>query len=183
MVSMNRPSVYAELAIHGPWPVGRGAATRASLLLAGIAASLAACSSSAPLPPPSCPQAQIAAPADRIGNNNAAGELRYVATLARIESDCRWAEDEGIELNLAVAFEAERAAAFDGAPIELAYFVATVDPGQQIIGKQVFVASFALPEGQPSGGVVEQLTLRLPVPGEIGNAGGYRVYVGFQPGG
>ncbi|MEM7042040.1 MAG: hypothetical protein AAF543_04435 [Pseudomonadota bacterium] len=128
-----------------------------------------------------CPPAQIAVPADRIGNNNADGELRFVAIMEQLVSDCR-IEDDEVEVDIAFTLSVERGPAFNDQPVELVYFLATVDPKREIIDKQILDVELKLEPDQPLSALREEVTLRLPVSTEASGAN-YSLYLGFQPDG
>ncbi len=152
----------------------------------GLLAGLAACSGSSdtPITPAiarisTCPQAQIAVPADRVSFKGPDDSLRYIAAITDLQSDCR-IEADGVEVDLAFALRAEKGPGFADDPVAVSYFVATLDPAQQIIGKQIFASRFVLPPDQPTGGRVETVTLRLPNTADLPITS-YRLYIGFQP--
>lgn len=128
-----------------------------------------------------CPPAQIAVPADRIGNNNSEGELRFVATIGELTSSCRLDQDQ-VEVDLAFTLNAEPGPAFDARPVRLTYFLATVDPNRAIIDKQILDVEIDVDPASPVTGLREAVTLRLPASTEASGAN-YNLYVGFQPDG
>jgi hypothetical protein len=143
---------------------------------------LGACSSTAPVPPPPpvCPTALLLSGAERSAAYRSESDrtpdgLQHLAVLTDLASDCRYVED-GVEVDLAFNLIAERGPAF---AVQLAYFVATVDPQQQIVAKQVFNSEIDFPAGQDSAGSAQQLTLKIPSVNAEGGAG-YDIYVGFQ---
>lgn len=125
-----------------------------------------------------CPPAQIAVPSDRIGHNSGDGELSFIATLKDLSSSCRL-EDDDIEIDLAFVMQAERGPAFGDKPLELIYFLATVDPNRDIIDKQLLDLKLDFGPDQPVGAVREEVTLRLPASTEATGAN-YSLYLGFQ---
>jgi hypothetical protein len=156
------------------------------LVLAAVAALLlGGCSSSPPPPPaPICPTALLLSGADRVAAYRSDGErtpegLQHLAVLTDLASDCRYLEG-ALEVDLAFNLIAERGPAFAGAPLELAYFVATVDSQQQqIVAKQVFNSEIDFPADQQVAGSAQQLTLKIPAVTPEGGAG-YDIYLGFQ---
>ena len=149
-----------------------------------LVACLSACASTpGDLARDACPQAQIAVPSDRIGHNNSEGELRFVAVMEELTSDCRRAEGEDdVEVDITFAMRAERGPAFEGQPVQLTYFLATVDPQREIIDKQVLDVQLDFGPDQPKSALRESVTLRLPASTEASGAN-YSLYLGFQPDG
>ena len=147
------------------------------------ALALCACSSSDPQAPPiACPTAVLLDGADRTSAYRAGAErrpdnLRYMAALLNLASDCREV-DEGIDVDLSFDVLAERGAAVSDTE-ELEYFVATVGPDDQILAKEVLRGDVTFAEDEQRAGWHEDLTLRLPSV-TAGEAAGYRLYVGFQ---
>lgn len=126
-----------------------------------------------------CPPTQIAVPTDRIGHGDEDGRIRYVATMEQLSSSCRQ-DGEHVEVDIAFLLRAERGPAFEEKPVELIYYVATVDPSREIVDKQLLDLSLTLAPDQSEGSVREQLTLRLPLSSEASGAN-YSLYLGFQP--
>jgi hypothetical protein len=155
--------------------------------VAALAAALllGACGSTAPVPPPPpvCPTAMLLSGAERSAAYRSESDrtpdgLQHLAVLTDLASDCRYIAD-GVEVDLAFNLIAERGPAFEGGPVQLAYFVATVDPQQQILAKQVFNSEIDFPAGQDTAGSAQQLTLKIPSVSAEGGAS-YDIYVGFQ---
>lgn len=126
-----------------------------------------------------CPSAQIAVPSDRIGHSDNEGKLRYVATIEQLISDCRIEEDH-VAVDLAFNLKAKRGPVFLEEPINLTYYVATVDPKRDIVDKQLLNVLIELQPEQEEGIVLEELTLQLPLPNDATGAN-YNLYLGFQP--
>jgi len=126
-----------------------------------------------------CPPAQIAVPADRIGYNGQDGELRFVAVMDQLVSSCR--QDEGdLEIDIAFTMSAEPGPAFEDQPVQLTYFLATVDPNRTIVDKQILDVELDVDPDLPVSAVREEVTLRLPASTEASGAN-YDLYIGFQP--
>ncbi|MEM8948954.1 MAG: hypothetical protein AAGA21_20790 [Pseudomonadota bacterium] len=149
-----------------------------------LTAWLSACASTpGELAREACPQAQIAVPSDRIGQNNGDGELRFVAVMEQLSSNCRREEGEDdVEVDITFTMRAERGPAFEGQPLQLTYFLATVDPQREIIDKQVLNVQLDFGPDQPESALRESVTLRLPASTEASGAN-YSLYLGFQPDG
>jgi len=126
-----------------------------------------------------CPPAQIAVPSDRIGNNNQKGDLRFVAIMEQLSSSCRQ-DEKDVEIDIAFTMRAERGPAFEGKPVRLTYFLATVDPEREIIDKQILGLQLDFQPDQTSSALRERVTLRLPASTEATGAN-YSLYLGFQP--
>ncbi|MGI9421272.1 MAG: hypothetical protein ACR2RA_25880 [Geminicoccaceae bacterium] len=125
-----------------------------------------------------CPPAQIAAPADRIGFNDGDGELRFVATMDALASDCRQ-DDDDIEVDMAFTMSAERGPGLEEGPVRLTYFLATVDPKREIVDKQLLDVELDFEPDQPVSTVREAVTIRLPASTDASGAN-YSLYLGFQ---
>ncbi len=145
-----------------------------------LASFLSACANqSGDLALDACPPAQIAVPTDRIGYDNGDGELRFVAIMEQLSSSCRRDEDD-VEVDITFIMRAERGPAFEGQPVRLSYFLATVDPKREIVDKQVLDVQLAFEPDQPESALRESVTLRLPASTEATGAN-YSLYLGFQP--
>ena len=126
-----------------------------------------------------CPSAQIAVPSDQIGHSDSEGRIRYVAKIEQLVSDCT-VDDDKIAVDLTFNVRAERGPVFEGRPISLTYFIATVDPNREIIDKQLLDVLFELALEQAESVSREELTLHLPLPKDYAGAN-YNLYLGFQP--
>lgn len=147
---------------------------------AGIALIVAACASQPEeLASVACPPVQIAVPADRLGHNNEAGELRFVAVMDDLFSSCQQDEDV-LEVEITFTMSAERGPAFDEGQVDLTYFLATVDPNRDIVDKQILGVQLDLGNGKALSALSETVTLRLPASTEASGAN-YSLYLGFQP--
>ena len=158
--------------------------TRDHPIAAALLALLSACGSSSPEPaPPACPTALFLKGAERTaayrpGTDPRPADLRYLAVLTDLASACRY-ENNGVDVALRFNLIAEQGPAYDGGPLRLTYFVATMGPDQQILNKQLFDADVAFPEGQQLAGSAQEMTVHLP---EVTPAAGqqYGVFLGFQ---
>ncbi len=149
-------------------------------IAAGITLLLAACASQpGERVELACPPVQIAVPADRLGHNNEAGELRFIAVMDELISSCRQDEDN-LEVEITFTMSAERGPAFDAEQVDLAYFLATVDPNRDIIDKQILDVQLDLGDDKALSALSETVTLRLPASTEASGAN-YSLYLGFQP--
>lgn len=126
-----------------------------------------------------CPPVQIAVPADRLGHNNDKGELRFVAVMDELISNCRQ-DEENLEVEITFTMSAERGPAFDEDSVDLTYFLATVDPNRDIVDKQILDVQLDLGDNKAISSLSETVTLRLPASTEASGAN-YSLYLGFQP--
>lgn len=145
-----------------------------------LSLTLGACSATTPGDlETACPPTQIAVPSDRVGHSDESGRLRYVATIEQLTSSCR-TDDEFVEVDIAFDLKAERGPVFQERPVDLSYYIATVDPKREIVDKQILNVSLALAADQTEHSIRESLTLRLPVSSDATGAN-YSLYIGFQP--
>jgi hypothetical protein len=147
--------------------------------IGGFAGVLAACAGSEPVLVDACPPAQIAVPADRVGNANADGELRFVVTMDDLASSCSH-DGETVLVDLDFVVTASPGPGLDVESVPVSYFLATIDPARKIVDKQVVTIEIDLGEAETERRVRQELTLRLPVSTDAGGAN-YSLYVGFQP--
>ena len=149
---------------------------------------LGACGSTEPEPaPPLCPATLLLDGAERItayrpGAEPRASEIRYLAVLTDLTSDCRYFSGEdgaGVDVDLAFKLIAERGPAMSGDE-EVSYFVQAVGPdGRTLPGAQWMLGGdLGFVEGQDRVGWSEELTLRLPSV-TPDNGASYTFYVGF----
>lgn len=105
-------------------------------------------------------------------------DLRYLAVLSDLVSACRY-DGAGAEVGLRFNLIAEQGPAYDGGPLRLTYFVASLGPDQQVLSKPLFEADVEFAEGQPHAGSTQEMTLLMP---NVTEAAGpqYSVLVGFQ---
>jgi outer membrane protein OmpA-like peptidoglycan-associated protein len=150
-----------------------GAAVAAALLLTACA------SQPRDVADVACPPVQIAVPADRLGHNNEAGELRFVAVMDELISSCRQADDN-LEVEITFTMSAERGPAFDDEELDVTYFLATVDPNRDIVDKQILSVRLDLGDDKALSALSETVTLSLPAATEASGAN-YSLYLGFQP--
>lgn len=153
-------------------------------IAAASLALLSACGSSNPAPPSApCPTALLLKGAERTaeyrpGPSTRPADLRYLAVLTDLVSACSY-DEAGAEVGLRFNLIAEQGPAYDGGPLQLTYFIATLAPDQEVWSKELFGSEVVFPEGNRIAGNSEQMTVRLPhVEPDAGPA--YEVYVGFQ---
>ncbi len=126
-----------------------------------------------------CPPTQLAVPSDSIGHSDEEGNIRYVATLEKLVSGCSVNADH-VAVDLAFDVKAERGPAFQEEPINLTYYIATVDPKREIVDKKLLDVALELQPEQAAYSVREELTLHLPISSDASGAN-YSLYLGFQP--
>jgi hypothetical protein len=98
--------------------------------------------------------------------------------LSDLVSACQY-DEAGVDVGLRFNLIAEQGPAYDGGPLQLTYFIATLAPDQEVWRKELFGSEVVFPEGSRIAGNSEQMTVRLPhVEPATGSA--YEVYVGFQ---
>ncbi len=152
---------------------------RASVAVTLLTA-LAACAKSGPSDvETACPTSQVAVPSDQIGHSDEEGRIRYVATIEQLISDCT-VDENLVAVDLAFNLKAERGPVFTEEPINLTYYIATIDPSREIIDKQLLDVSLQIEPEQAESVVREELTLHLPLPNEA-TGSNYNLYLGFQP--
>lgn len=169
-------------------PMHRAALRRALRRGAGVALLgllLSACgSSSTRQAPPACPTTLFLKGAERTavyrpGTNPRPADLQHLAVLTDLASICSY-DDGGADVTLAFNVIAERGPAYvDPSPLQIAFFVATIGPDQQVLSKELLDATVEFPEGQQLGGTAQELTVRLPA-AEPATGSQYAVYLGFQ---
>ncbi|MGI9434187.1 MAG: hypothetical protein ACR2Q4_05050 [Geminicoccaceae bacterium] len=146
-----------------------------------LVATLAACSATPKdALETACPPTQIAVPSDRVGHSDETGRLRFVATIEQLTTSCRTDDEAFVEVDVAFDLKAERGPVFQDRPVELNYYIATVDPRREIVDKQILSVSLTLAPDETEHVIRESLTLRLPVSSDATGAN-YSLYIGFQP--
>lgn len=102
--------------------------------------------------------------ADRVSSYRSAEQrvedLRFFAAINEVRSRCRTNGDD-LEVDIAFEIVAERGPALAPDSLELAYFVATLDPAERLLAKQVFPAELRF-GADGIAGYRETLTLQLP---------------------
>lgn len=152
-------------------------------IAAASLALLSACGSSNPPPSVPCPTVLLLKGAERTaeyrpGPDTRPADLRYLAVLSDLVSACRY-DEAGAEVGLRFNLIAEQGPAYEGGPLQLTYFIATLAPDQEVWSKDLLDSEVMFPEGNRIAGNSEQMTVRLPGV-EPAAGSGYEVYVGFQ---
>lgn len=131
----------------------------------------------------SCPRAAIVKDASRLttfrpGPGRDITDIKFEARLPRIEIGCKY-DDQGVEVQTNVVIIAARGPADTTRQAQVRYFVAVLNPRNQVIGKKEFSTQLAFPINIDRGAVSEELVERIPV-GRGVSASGYKIVVGFQ---
>jgi hypothetical protein len=156
---------------------------RAILIAAASLPLLAACGSSNPSAAPSCPLVLLLKGAERTadyrpGPGTRPDDLRYLAVLTDLDSACRY-DDRGANVALRFNVIAEQGPAYEGGPLRLTYFVASLGPDQEVLSKPLFDADVEFPEDQPRAGSSQEMIVQMPdVTPDTGPM--YSVFIGFQ---
>jgi hypothetical protein len=98
--------------------------------------------------------------------------------IVNILVQCRY-DKRGVTVDLQVAIAANRGPADRSRVAEFDYFVALVDPEQNILAKEPFRVKFEFRDNRTRLGLVEELEPRLPL-ADVMKGPEYRVLVGFQ---
>lgn len=166
-----------------PAVIVRQPTARVTSIAAASLALLSACGSSNPPPAAPCPTVLLLQGAERTadyrpGPGTRPADLRYLAVLTDLVSICRY-EDEGADVALRFNLIAEQGPAYEGGPLQLTYFVASLGPDEQILSKPLLDAEIAFPEGQQRAGSAQEMTVHMP---GVTPATGpqYSVFLGFQ---
>ncbi len=154
----------------------------AALLALGLAAVLAACGSSDKAQP-ACPSGLIPADAAKItrfqdGPGRDLTDVIAEATIQDILVQCEY-KKKVADIDLQIAVVGTRGPADRSRVAEFEYFVAIVDPQQNILVKQPFKVRFEFNDNRTQLGTIEQIEPRLPLP-DPSKADQYRILVGFQ---
>ncbi|MEM1398848.1 MAG: hypothetical protein AAGF58_03155 [Pseudomonadota bacterium] len=131
-----------------------------------------------------CPQTAIVSGAESVtlfGNTGSTdlSDMVLRGTFLEFAGECAY-RDEAVTVDLALVVAAERGPALaDGSPVELSYFVAVLNPEQEILNKVVFLADFNFEDRRTRVASREDLTQTILLP----NARSGRLYsilIGFQ---
>lgn len=157
---------------------------RVTSIAAASLVLLSACGSSNPQPAaPACPTVLLLKGAERTadyrpGPDTRPADLRYLAVLTDLVSVCRY-EAGGVDVALRFNLIAEQGPAYEGGPLRLTYFVASLGPDQRVLSKPLLDADVEFPEGQQRAGSTQEMTVHMP--GVTPAAGPqYSVFLGFQ---
>jgi hypothetical protein len=133
--------------------------------------------------PPPCPEGAILKDAARKivyrpGPGRDITDVVFEATLPRINIACKY-DDTGVAVDTAVTIVGARGPADTTRRAEVSYFVAVLDPGNEILGKREFQTTLQFPINVDRGATTEELVQRIPV-GKNVSAGNFTIIVGFQ---
>ncbi|NQW09768.1 MAG: hypothetical protein HQ481_07825 [Alphaproteobacteria bacterium] len=146
-----------------------------------LAATLASCASDTP--PPPCPSAGTPATLDRVtafreGGGRDLTEVLFDARIDGVNTICDYGKD-GVAVDLAVRFVAERGPAERDRLAALRYFVAVERAFGEVTAKQIYDLPMPFEGNNRRVGRIEQIKVFVPVPAN-GSFSGVRVLVGFQ---
>lgn len=142
--------------------------------------ALAACTGQAPQ---ACPRASV--PADvstvtkfRDGPGRDLTDVVVEGEIVEIAATCRY-DRRGVDVSLQVAIAGSRGPADRARAASLDYFVALVDPQQNVVAKEIFRVQIAFPDNQARSGLVDEIEPRIPI-ADPARASEYQILVGFQ---
>ncbi len=130
-----------------------------------------------------CPQVAILQPAqetlDYGGENPDPAQLVARAKMQSIEGDCGY-QPKGIDINFTLHIAASRGPRLGGDKVGMPFFIAIVDPSENIISRQTVTAQFNF-AGSKTATDDEALHVFIPLP-DNAQLGGpdYRVLTGFK---
>lgn len=169
----------------------RARATVPVLLLAGLAATLPACSvfEKKEPPPGPCARAMILGDADQIirfrdGPGRDILDISYSGRISRVFADCEYEMNKDrtgvMAVRVYVAIDAERGPANTDRVAPYRYFVTLVDAKREPIAKNVFDLAAQFP-GNVTRTVLTDDTVEMKVPIAAGQSGkDFTILVGFQ---
>jgi hypothetical protein len=154
--------------------------------IAGALATLQGCGVfTVPVESPACPRVAVLADAARIvkfrpGPGRDLTDVLYEGQFRDVTGTCAYdMKRSHIDLEFSVDIEVVRGPADATRQVRIEYFVAVVDPNQNILGKEKFTAAFRF-EGNANRAVItEDVNPRLPLQ-DVKLGPGYAVLVGFQ---
>lgn len=122
-----------------------------------------------------CPEVSVLRQVERMDTTTADGGSAVVA-IQSLSGECAYsANDVTIDVDAVIAGQRETGS---GSAAEVSYFVAVVDPQEQILNKRVFRTEVSF-DGT-SGSQREQLRQVIPLPNPAAGMN-YQVLLGFQP--
>lgn len=155
---------------------------RRLLPLIALALLLSSCSWFRKDPPLACPRLGIVADAAdlaryRPGSGRDITDQLFTARIGDVAGNCL-IDKASANIDMKVSIVAERGAAMADPGADIEYFVAVTGPGDQILAKETFRTRLDF-AGRNRSGVAEELSQRIPLPGDSDPAD-YAVLVGFQ---
>jgi len=149
------------------------------------------------LPPPKpdvkteyliCPQVAILRQSDEVfdyaGEKRDEVNLVAKAHLKSVEGDCGYRKDEddptGIDIAFTLKAAASRGSRLGGSEFSIPYFIAVVDPSDNVLSRQVLTAKFEFSGDKQIAELEEPLHVFIPasVP-DLASGPDYRVLLGF----
>lgn len=155
-------------------------------VLAGALSLLQGCGIfTTPADSPACPRVAVLADAARIvkfkpGQGRDLTDVLYEGQFRDVNGTCAYDMRRGhVDLDFSVDIEIARGPAETTRQVSIQYFVAVVDPNQNILGKEKFTSTFRF-EGNANRAVItEDVSPRLPLQ-DVKLGPGYTVLLGFQ---
>lgn len=135
-----------------------------------------------------CPQVAILKAAeerfDYGGERPEAAQLVAKALMKKISGDCAYRKD-GDETGIDISFDLEAVAArgprLGGNRVSLPYFIAVMNPADDVLNRQIVTAEFIFSSGEGLSEIKEPLRVFIPMPAQALPSGpAYRVLVGFM---
>ena len=138
-----------------------------------------------------CPQVAILQEAQDIqdygGEKPDPAQAVAAAHMVKIDGDCAYHKDEkkkaknGIDISFTLHLDAWRGPRLGGNDTSFPYFVALVDPSENILSRQILTAHFTFSGADKKTADEEKLHIFIPLSAEEMQAGpDYRVLVGFK---
>jgi hypothetical protein len=130
-----------------------------------------------------CPQVAILVPAQEIfdygGERPDPSQLVAKARMQTIRGDCGYRED-GIDIAFNLHITATRGKRL-GSQVSFPYFIAIIDPAEQVLSRQLTTVSFSFKDGEKTAQTDEPLHVFIPLSKTAIMAGpDYRVLTGFK---
>ena len=152
---------------------------RCAIILA--ACLLAACGSTGTGPAFTCPQINRVGEASRLTRFVPGGhdltDVSFEAVVGKVSGSC--SDDSGtIDVQMTAEFVASRGPADKTRKAPFNYFVAIVDPNDNILAREQFDTGIDFPGNQTRNSIKEELEQTIPLPqGRQGSD--YRIFIGF----
>ena len=148
---------------------------------------LAACggpTTPGPGEPAGCPAVGILADASRafflaVPNQPDPDQVIATARISDFVGDCEY-DDAAGSGDMDLTLQVVAGPAFDGRALPVDYFVAVVDPGGQILNKEVFRVTAQVPDDARGLSLEESLALAVPLPAGPASGSAYELVVGLQ---
>lgn len=158
-----------------------GALRLGALSALALAALLAGCNRDRPQP--ACPGGLIPSDAAKVTRfrDGPGRDLTDVVVEGQIQDilvQCKYSKNI-VDIDLQIAVLAARGPADRTRVADFEYFVAIVDPEQNILAKEPFKVRFQFSDNRTQLGKVEEIAPHLPLP-DPSKADTYRIVVGFQ---